>query len=249
VLLGLTIYNSDLIFLRFFADRETVGYYGAAYQLISFLNNLAIAYSLSLLPALTRVATDLTRRNAMVQDSLAQVLALGLPVAVGGALLADEIIELVFGDAFAASGDALAWLVWCVPFILVKEVHLISLIVREREGTVMRMTAIAVVVNVLLNLALIPSFGMLGAAAATLITEAARAAIAGFHARGEGYPAWQWSRHWRAAVATAAMGALLLWLDPDSVFVGLVVGGLCYVGALAAVGGIRWRDSAPVLEV
>ena len=249
VLLGLTIYNSDLLFLRLFADRETVGYYGAAYQLVSFLNNLAMAYSLSLLPALTRVAADVARRDAMVSDSMAQVLALGLPVAVGGALLADQIIALVFGEAFTASAAPLALLVFCIPFIVVKEVHLISLIVHEREGTVMRMTAIAVLVNLVLNLALIPRFGMLGAAAATVTTEAARAAIAGYYARNEGYRKTPLARHWRVLVSSAVMGAVLMLWSPTSLFLGLAAGVLCYVIVLTAVGGIRWRGFVPVLEV
>ena len=55
-LLSLLIYNSDLIFLRFFRGRVEVGLYAAAYALVSFLLNIGIAYALSLLPTLTRTA-------------------------------------------------------------------------------------------------------------------------------------------------------------------------------------------------
>ena len=49
-LLGLVIFNSDLVFLRAFRDSASVGFYAAAYALISFGLNLGSAYTMSLLP-------------------------------------------------------------------------------------------------------------------------------------------------------------------------------------------------------
>ena len=110
-------------------------------------------------------------------------------------------------------------------------------------------TAIAVVVNLTLNLALIPTFGMLGAAAATVTTEAARAAIAGFYARREGYPKTPLSRHWRAVVATAAMGAALVLAGTQPLFVALALGGAVYGIVLTLIGGIGLSGRMPVLRV
>jgi O-antigen/teichoic acid export membrane protein len=249
VLLGLTIYNSDLIFLRVFQDRRTVGWYSASYQLISFLINMAAAYSLSLLPALTRVAGDRARRDALYGDATAQTFAVGLPIAVGGALLAAPIIALVFGPEFEPSARALAILICTLPFTLSKEVDLIALIVAGRERTVMRMTAAAVAVNLALNLALIPSYGMLGAAISTLATEIARAAFARVCAAREAYPWTGFVRRWRSLVASAAMALGLVWLGDGSLGLALAAGVAIYAIALALVGGLRWRAGVPVLTV
>lgn len=249
VLLGLTIYNADLIFLRVFRDREAVGYYGASYQLISFMTNIAIAYSISLLPALTRVASDRPARQAMYHDSMAQVMAIGVPVAVGGCLFARPLIELVFEQDFAPSGPILAILVWVLPFTLSKEVDLVSLVVCGRERTVLRMTALAVGVNVVLNVALIPTFGMTGAAVATLITEAARAGIAGACARAEGFATTGLARLWRTLVASAGMAGVIWLAGVESIWVGVPLGAATYAALLAAVGGIGLRGGVPVLRV
>lgn len=241
VLLGLTIYNSDLIFLRCFRDREAVGRYSAAYQLISFLINVAAAYSLSLLPALTRVAADRVRRNALYHDSAALMFALALPIAIGGSLIAPQIVELVYGGEFATSGPVLAVLLWTLPFTVSKEVDLIALVVGGRERTVMRMTALAVAVNLCLNLLLIPRYGMTGAAWSTLITEAARAVFAAVCARSLEYPLTGIARYWRAAFAGLALAAALYFASPQSLFVALPLGAATYAAALALVGGIGRR--------
>ena len=102
-LLGLLIYNSDLIFLRLFRDSEQLGYYAAAYTLISLLSNLGIAYGMSLLPTLTRIGAGTAEEKDLYHTALAQVYAVCFPVAIGGCLLAERIIGLAFGPQYSAS--------------------------------------------------------------------------------------------------------------------------------------------------
>lgn len=241
VLLGLTIYNSDLIFLHYGFGRETVGLYSAAYQLISFLINMAAAYSLSLLPNLTRAAASGEGRDALYQASMRQTSAVALPIAVGGALVAGPMILFVYGSEFHASIQALAILLCALPFTMSKEVDLIALVVAGRETTVMRMTALSVVVNLCLNVALIPRYGILGAAWSTLLTEIARAVFAQVCARRAGYPAASILARHRSLISAAAMGAALWYLPDLGLFASIGIGAGVYTVALTALGGIRWR--------
>jgi O-antigen/teichoic acid export membrane protein len=250
VLLGLTIYNSDLIFLRFLRDRETSGKYAAAYQLISFLINLAAAYSLSFLAGLARVQHDRARRDGLYHTAAATMFALALPIAVGASLLSGGIIDLVYKSEFGESAGILAVLVWTMPFTVSKEVDLIALVAGGREKTVMHMTAWAVGFNFLLNIALIPPFGMWGAAWATLATEVLRAVIAAWCARKLEYPLTGLARFWKSGVAAAAM-ALAIRFAPDMhVLVTIGVGAAVYALVLALLGGVRFeRGSLPALRV
>ncbi len=249
VLLGLTIYNSDLIFLYIFRDHETVGLYSAAYQLISFLINMAAAYSLSLLPALTRASTNIEDRNRLYRSAFAQTFAVALPLAVGGALVAHQIIGTVFGAAYLSAVPVLAVLTCTLPFTMSKEVDLIALVVAGRETTVMRMTAAAVLVNLTLNVILIPKYGMWGAAWSTLATEAVRALFARICARRVGYPRTGVAAAARAGAAALALG-LVLWLTPDLALpFAIGLGAVVYAVSLTALGGIAWRrGSWPLLR-
>jgi O-antigen/teichoic acid export membrane protein len=244
VLLGLTIYNSDLIFLRIFQGREAVGLYSAAYQLISFLINMAAAYSLSLLPALTRASAVPGERDRLYRSAFGQTFTVALPIAVGGALVAPQIMGTVFGPEYAASIPALAVLVCTLPFTMSKEVDLIALVVAGRESTVMRMTAAAVAVNLALNLWLIPRYGMMGAAWSTLATEFARAAFARVCARGAGHPHAGLVAPLRALAAAAAMGAVLWHFRGLSLPLALALGAAVYAVALTVAGGIVLRRGA-----
>ncbi|HXE57639.1 MAG TPA: flippase [Gemmatimonadales bacterium] len=249
-MLGLMIFNADLIFLRLFRGSTETGLYTAAYTFVSFGVNLGLAYSLSLLPSLTRLGTEPAARTALYQTAVVQVFAVSLPVAVGGQLLAGPLLELVFGTRYAPAGPALALLGWSVPLSLVRDVPIIALMAIGREDKVLRVTALAAGLNLCLNLALIPRYGMAGAALATVATEAVRLVIAFRVARRLGFPVGGIPRLWRPLAAAAAMAGLLLALAPRSLPLAVALGAAAYLAALLAVGGVRLRrDGPPILTV
>lgn len=263
IVLGLLIFNCDLLVLKYLHGNASVGLYWAAYQLISFLINMAWAYSHSLLPALTQASPATGARQALYHTSLAQSFAVAAPVAVGGALLSSALIALVFGEQYAASAAPLAILVASVPFMLYKDVAMVALIVAGRENIVLRMTAIAVLFNLVGNLIVIPHYGMIGAACTTLATEVLRALLAAAYARESGFPLLPVRRMWKSALAVAAMAAALLAFGGAfpraslelehalaAVAAPLAVGVVSYALALGACGGIEWRRGrAPALRV
>ena len=250
ILLGLMIFNADLIFLWLFRSTETVGYYNASYQLISFLINLAWAYSFSLLPALTRASADNGDRRRLYASSVAQTFAVGLPIAVGGALLAPQIIGLVFGPQYLPSAAPLAVLIASVPFMLFKDVGMVTLIVAGRESTVMKMTAAAVALNIALNLLVIPRYGLIGAACTTLATEILRAGLTAWVVRREGFGFVGFGRLWKSLCAALAMGLAVWFASPSSILTGVPLGAAVFAVVLIAVGGLRLRRGAlPALNV
>ncbi len=231
-LLGLVIYNSDLILLRVFRDATSVGYYAAGYLLVSFLLNIGVAYSQSLTPALTRTR----ERDGLYHASALQVALLTMPVAVGASFLARPIVTSVFGAAYAPAGTALGILIWSIPLSLGREVATSALVVGGGQRRILRLTAAAAVFNLALNLAIIPRWGLQGAALATVITEAARALASLVEARAVGFALPSPRLFWRPTAAAALMGALLLALPGLHVWIAVPAGMAVYAAALLAFG-------------
>lgn len=249
-LLGLLIYNSDLIFLRLFRDLQSVGYYAAGYTLVSFLLNLGVAYSHTTLATVSRLGARNPTGQAVYGTAVAQVFAVSLPIALGGALVARDVIAVVFGPDYGPAGSALAILVWSVPFSLVRNVTQDTLIACDRENRVLHLTGGAAGINIVLNLLLVPPYGIQGAAAATLATEIVRFLVAARYLAAEGLrplPGW---RLWRPAVAGLAMVGALLVLEPGRLLVVIGTGAAVYLIALTVLGGVVFpKGKGPVLNV
>jgi O-antigen/teichoic acid export membrane protein len=243
-LLGLAIFNSDFIFLRIFRDSAAVGIYAAAYALISFFLNLGATYTMTLLPVMTRVRDDRSAVTALYDGSLAQVLAGAIPVAVGGALVAPRLIALVFGADYLAATLPLQILLWSIPVALIRNVSQSALIAYQRQDQLMLTAAWAAGINVALNVALIPGWGLAGAAVATLATEVLRTALAARYAHRLGLPLSSPWRFRRVVVAAAAMAAVVWWLGAQPLVLVVAVGALAYLLALTVVGGITLRKGA-----
>lgn len=249
-LLGLAIFNSDFIFLRAMRGSEAVGFYAAAYTLISFFQNLGVAYTMSLIPSITRVRNDASAARALFDGSMAQVMALGLPVMVGGILVASPLVALIFGAGYGPSARPLQILLVVIPVALLRNVAQGVLLANERQDLMLHTVAWAAAANVVLNVTLIPLWGMEGAAVATLATELARTVLALRYSGQLGLAMTPIVRFARITFASIVMG-VCVWLVADRpVFVSIPVGGVAYVGALLAVGAIRLRRGAlPTLNL
>lgn len=250
MLLGLFIYNSDLIFLRVFRDTEVVGYYAAAYTLISLLSNLGMSYGMSLLPAMARQGSGTDSERALYHTGLAQVFAVCLPLSIGGFLLAGPVIAVAFGNEYQDSVPALQFLIWAIPLSVLRNVPWAALISRERQDLLLKAIVVAVFVNILLNTLLIPVYGMQGAALATVVTESVVGLVMLGYAGKQGLPFVSARRLWRPVIAGILMAVALVLTVGDNLFAGLTVGVLTYILVLSLLGGIRFaKGRLPVLNV
>ncbi|NNG15077.1 MAG: oligosaccharide flippase family protein [Gemmatimonadales bacterium] len=249
-LLGLLIFNSDLVFLRLFRDLASVGHYAAGYTLISFLLNLGVAYGMALLPTMTRLGARTDGERALYHTAQAQVFAAGFPIALGGALLAVELIRQVFGLSYLPAGAALEILIWSIPIALFRNVAVAALVARNRQDQVLRTTTGSTVLNLILNVLLIPRFGILGAAWATVATELLRTVLALRFVAEEGLPFVPFARLIRTLVSGLAMVALLVVVRPANLWVAIALGGIAYLAVLSLLGGVQFRrGQLPALRV
>jgi len=204
-----------------------------------------MTYGQSLLPTFTRLKPDPAQQRSLYHAAMAHVYAGAMPLAVGGSLVAGGLLLLVFGPRFVTAATALVILLWTIPVAFFRNVPQTALIAAGRQEWVFRFTLVSAVLNLALNLAVIPRWGMLGAALATLGTEIVRTAITLRGAIRAGFPLPSPARFWRASVATLAMVEALLLVRPGPVVASILLGALTYGAVLILVGGIRLRRGKP----
>ncbi|MHC4267373.1 MAG: flippase [Planctomycetota bacterium] len=249
-MLFLIIYNSDLIFLRLFRDSESVGYYAAAYMLICFLANVGHTYGMSLLPTLTRLGAKSSEEKSLYHTAIVHMYTVCLPISIGGCILASQIIKIGYGENYTYSILALQVLIWCIPLSLLRIVPWAMLIARGHQKDFLKIMIYSVITNIALNTLLVPKYGMIGAAIATVITETLTGVLMFKCAAHHELPFVALRRFCRPTVACLFMTGVLIVFRQSNIFVNLISGVGTFGIVLTAIGGIRFRKGQlPALDI
>jgi len=164
--------RADIVFLGFFLGATAAGTYNAAYRLVFLLMFLSYFAGLTLLPVASKLYVNSRKElQALYHKSLNLMILIALPTASGLCLVAPDLINLIFGKAFAESALVLRYLAWLVLLAFVKSIMGIFLTSCDQQVERTRGQWTAAWVNVLGNVVLIPIIGIKGAAIATLISE------------------------------------------------------------------------------
>jgi O-antigen/teichoic acid export membrane protein len=119
-----------------------------------------------------RLATHGTTGSTTLTAAIAGVLGfLVLPLALGGAAVSDQLVKLLFGGGFHRSGPILAIAMTLPALGAFNSVLGQALAARSRQQTVMRVALFTAAFNVTANLVLLPTVGIVGAAAAVAASE------------------------------------------------------------------------------
>lgn len=244
---GIIHFKVDTVLLSLLQPVEDVGIYSAAYRFLEQALFFPALFMASVYPILASlIANQDQALQAAVDKSLTFLLATAVPLAAGCFILAPDIITLIAGKAFEDAVEPMRVLVFASVFIFTDALFASLLILFRQQRQLVLVVGGALVLNVALNLILIPPFSYVGAAAATVATEGlAGVAMIAAVLRQSGL-----SLHLaplpRIVVATAGMG-FVLWLTSPLPFGVTVIAGLVTYALLGYVLGVVTRSDLDLL--
>lgn len=198
----------DTAMLGVLAGGAAVGRYGAAYRLVDTVLFLCFAVTRVLFPLMAGAPTA-QRLRRTTETGLAFVAAVFLPYAVLLWLRGAEILRLLFGAGFATDPAVIAWLAPAPLAFGVAYVVGFALVAPGPTARAPLAAGLTLAANVLLNLALVPTLGATGAAAATTLCYALEAVLLALLAR-RWMPLPRPGRRLLPAVAGTALAAVPL---------------------------------------
>lgn len=175
-LFAFLVLRSDILLVKYLRGAGETGYYAIAVGLADILMMLPTVVGTVLFPRLAAVP-DVASKWALARRVLAWMVP-ATPVALVIMLVvAGPLIRLAYGPAFAPSFPAVAWLLPGVGCLAINTV-LMNLFASCGMPLVVTLSPLAaLVVNVVLNLVLVPRLGFLGAAASSTVAYALMLAV------------------------------------------------------------------------
>lgn len=226
------VYNwLDIALIGYFLTRSDVGVYEVAWKVSVVVLIMSRALARSLFPVVSRLIEENRTREieALIPKAMTVSLYLVIPACVGALLLGEEVLQVVFGPEYSESALVLVVLVAATVPEALQQVVGRTLLGLDRPELAARATGVAVLLNVVLNLLLIPSIGLIGAALATTVASL----VGGF-----GLHVYYLSRHIRLLFPIKDIGWCLV-----AVFVMAAV----VVGVTKFVDAGRWPGLATTL--
>lgn len=170
--LGASLFYTSILILGWIRTAPELGFYSAAQKPIQLLTVLSIIIATSTLPALSRWAVKETNKfKLLLEQSLSMVMLLAIPLTIGGIILGDQIIILLYGTDYTSAAIifrllALSFLA-TFPFIIINN----AIFASDTQKKFIPYMTLGAIVNVILNIYLISKLGASGAAIATVTSQ------------------------------------------------------------------------------
>ena len=235
-------FRLDTLLVSAFRPYDEVGLYALSYRIVELIGILPAIVMTSVFPLLARYLEESRELAARTVDAAGDLfVAVGAPIAAGGLVVAPDLVRLLGGEEFAGAADPLRLLLFSVALAFVSGLFGHALIAGGRQRSALRLGVSALVFNLVLNVALVPPFGIEAAAAVALASEVLLVAGGLILVRRDLGLNPRFRLLWRAAAAAAAMAVVLALLSDLSLALLLPLGVLLYGLGLWLLGGLDPR--------
>ncbi|MBS3082035.1 flippase [Candidatus Pacearchaeota archaeon] len=166
-------YWIDSLFLGYFLDAKTVGLYSAAVTIISLFGIAPDLFMQLLFPLISFKFSEGKKeiiRN-LTQQVVKWIYLLNIPLFLLLFLFSEQWLWLLFGGEFLIAGNILKILCFGAIFSSLVGVSTSLISISGKTKLVLKDFLAFTIINILMNLLLVPSYGMVGAAIATTITQ------------------------------------------------------------------------------
>jgi len=170
---------TDILVLGFFEEATNVGIYSAALNTCVLLTFLLQAFRLIFMPIISELfSSGKVQEIRRIYKTLTRWLfSFIFPMFLLFIIFPDKILVLFFGSEFVSGSSALVILTFGYLLLISTGLPLYTITAIGKTKLNMYITVLAAVSNLILNLVLIPIFGIIGAAIAMTVSLAFRGIV------------------------------------------------------------------------
>lgn len=162
----------DTILLEMLSSDLQVGLYSAGYKLFEALLIFPIIICQAVSPQLSRLfVSDKAEHRNLMRRIFKFTFIISVVVTGCGLIVADDLVVFLYGANYQPAAAGLRILLIGFVFSFLHFVLHAVLISIDQQSTLARMSLIGLLFNIIANLLLIPGYGLIGAAAATVASE------------------------------------------------------------------------------
>lgn len=172
-LMGAITLNTDMIMLGQMRTPAELGYYAAAQKPIQFLYIIPGLLATGMFPLFAKLAHESKEKlRGVLERSAVMSLLIAMPIVFGGLIVAPQLIDFLYTAEFVVPAIPsfrllLITLLINAPALILNNV----ILAYNKQLSFLRFFAVGAISNVIFNALLIPRYGIVGAALATILAQ------------------------------------------------------------------------------
>lgn len=234
-MLGTLMLNIDTIIIGWLTAAseaaETLGVYAAALRPVQVLYIVPAILSTAIFPALAKLAVDdKSRFKNLLENAISLSFLVAMPLVMGGLIVGQDLMLLLFGSEYVSGTPTFMVLLFTLLVVFPGNFVANAVFAYDSQRSFLWYLVLGLAANVILDLILIPPFGIIGSAIATLSAQILANTVT--WRKLKSIQKFETLRHLpRMFIASLGMGAAVLALTPLNlpVLVDVGLGGLTYL--------------------
>ncbi|MGC8981854.1 MAG: flippase, partial [Minisyncoccia bacterium] len=170
-ILSFIFFSTDQLLLGYFRTMEEVGYYSIVTKLILNINLFPSLFLVALFPYLASKVNDRFKVREITKKILLILTLSAFFISLFLYLLAPYIVQLILGPKYYQSISILRYLIWIIIFLFPTMLFDNILFAFNKQWQDFGITLFAAILNLILNIFLIPVYGVYGAIIGSLIAQ------------------------------------------------------------------------------
>ena len=167
----------DLILISIILGSSAIGVYGLSARVMESFLILGVFFGQAILPKIAAEESDSKKSSSTLAWGMENLLIFALPLLIGVYAFAPKIVtllssaEFVSTDSFFGADSALYILAPTLAFAFFNQLFSFSLVAKNQQNYLLKINAIALSLNVILNLVFLKTYGIIAAAISTTLCE------------------------------------------------------------------------------
>lgn len=223
LILNTVYFRINSVLLSFIKGQEEMGIFGVGLKILENFTILPLYFMNSVLPVLTRhIKSGSEKYKQIIKYSFDFLAALSFPMVVGGVLLAYPIIFIVsspeflsrVNEGFYGADISFQILIFALMFQFLNVLFAFILVAINKQSKLIYINGACVIINLVLNLFLIPKYGARGAAATSVFSELFILIVTGITARRYLKFSLNIKNLFKIIFSSLVMGVIVYYLQP-----------------------------------
>ncbi len=172
-IIGAFMLNTDILMLGWWRTAQEIGFYSAGQKIIQALYTLPAIIAGATFPTISRLIGQQNHEKIkqLMEVAMTAIFLMSVPMAIGGIILGKSIIALIYGNEYLPAAVSFQILMTTIFIIFPGTLIGNSILAYGKQKKLAVYMMIAAFGNIALNAILIPIYGIVGSAIATITSQ------------------------------------------------------------------------------